>query len=77
METQSVALELIHELYAERLYTCCPYLRHDERGCYCASPAVPKWWDAYMPCDVYSVQLWCLTATHYTKCCLWPAADAP
>jgi hypothetical protein len=66
------SLALIHELWNQRKHAC-PYLRHDEHGCLCTSPAMPASGDPYMPCDVYSVQLWCLTEDHYTKCCLWPA----
>ena len=70
------ALALIHELWAVHQHAC-PYVRHDDRGCYCRSPKMPPAGDPYMPCDVYSVQLWCLTEDHYTKCMLWPAGDVP
>jgi len=75
--TARTALELIHELWAERPRACCPYVRHGERGCWCASPALLKGADAYGPCDHASLQLWCLTEQRYTKCCLWPAGDVP
>ena len=70
------ALALIHELWADHKHAC-PYVRHDEHGCFCASPAMPVSDNPYMPCDVYSVQLWCLTESHYPKCMLYPAGDVP
>jgi hypothetical protein len=70
------ALELVHELWADHQHAC-PYVRHDEHGCFCTSPAMPDQADPYMPCDTASLQLWCLAAENYTKCCLWPAGDAP
>jgi len=76
IDTESVSLPLIHELWAEHQHAC-PYVRHDSRGCYCASPAMPTAGDPYMPCDTASLQLYCLTETRYTKCCLWPAGDVP
>jgi hypothetical protein len=69
------ALELIHELWAECPQTCCPYIRHDERGCYCTSPRLPAGGDPYMPCELVPLRLWCLTQEHYPKCCLYPAGD--
>jgi hypothetical protein len=68
------ALELIHELWADHQHAC-PYVRHDEHGCFCTSPALPEDADGRMVCDVYSVQLWCLTDVDYTRCCLCPAGD--
>jgi hypothetical protein len=70
------SLALIHELWNQRKHAC-PYLRHDEHGCLCVSPAMPASGDPYTPCDVYSVQLWCLTETYYPKCSLYPAGDVP
>ena len=70
------ALDLIHELWTNHEYGC-PYLRHNDRGCFCTSPALPEGADGYMPCDMYSIQLWCLTETDYTKCCIYPAGDVP
>lgn len=76
-ETPAVTpLTLIHELWAEHQHAC-PYLRHDERGCYCTSPELLTGGDPYMPCDTASVRLWCLTETDYTKCLLYPAGDVP
>jgi hypothetical protein len=72
-----ITLELVHELWDQRPQTVCPYVRHSNRGCWCASPQMPKGTDAYMPCESASLQLWCLTEQHYTKCCLWPAGDVP
>jgi hypothetical protein len=74
------APQLIDELWAERPHACCPYVRHDERSCWCASPTLPEaaaGVDRYAPCDTASLQLWCLTEQRYTKCCLWPAGDVP
>jgi hypothetical protein len=68
------ALDLIDELWAEHQHAC-PYLRHDERGCFCTSPITHGSVDPYMPCDTASLQLWCLTEAEYTKCCLYPAGD--
>jgi hypothetical protein len=42
------SLELIHELWNDHQYAC-PYLRHDEHGCFCASPAMPASGDPYTP----------------------------
>lgn len=70
------ALTLIHELWTNHEYAC-PYLRHDERGCYCTSPRMRDSVDPYMPCNPESLQLWCLTEGDYTKCCLYPAGDVP
>lgn len=70
------ALKLVHELWAEHEHAC-PYVRHDQAGCYCASPALPAGGDRYMPCDTASVQLRCLTEAEYTKCMLYPAGDVP
>jgi hypothetical protein len=75
--TARTALDLIHELWAERPHTFCPYVRHDARGCFCTSPRLREGSDRYMPCDTASLQLWCLTETDYTRCCLYPAGDAP
>ena len=78
--TARTALELIHELWAERPRACCPYVRHDERGCWCASPGLPEAAasaDRYMPCDTASLQLWCLTEADYTRCLFYPAGDVP
>lgn len=68
-------LPLIHELWASHQHAC-PYVRHDERGCYCTSPLVRDSADPYMPCDPAPLQLWCLTEAEYVKCCLYPAGDA-
>jgi hypothetical protein len=76
IDTTSVALPLIHELWHDHQHGC-PYVRHNERGCYCTSPQMPAGGDQYLPCDVYSIQMWCLTEGHYVKCCLWPAGDVP
>ena len=75
--TARTALELVHELWAERPHTCCPFMRHDERGCYCTSPQIPEWGDSYGPCDTASLQVFCLTETHYSKCIIYPAGDVP
>jgi hypothetical protein len=69
------ALELIDELWAERPQVCCPYVRHDERGCFCTSPRLLAGGDSYMPCEAVPLQLWCLTREHYPKCCLYPVGD--
>ena len=69
-------LALIHELWADHQHAC-PYVRHDARGCFCASPTLPEDGDRYMPCDVYSIQLWCLTKADYTRCHFYPAGDMP
>jgi hypothetical protein len=74
MNTESIALPLVHELW-RGLPHGCPYVRHDLKGCYCTSPRMPATGDPYMPCDTASLQLWCLTEEHYVKCCLWPAGD--
>jgi hypothetical protein len=29
----------------------------------------------YSPCDTASLQLWCLTEDHYTRCHFFPAGD--
>jgi hypothetical protein len=70
------ALDLIDVLWADHQHAC-PYLRHDERGCFCTSPMMRDSADPYMPCDTASLQLWCLTEAEYTKCYLWPAGDVP
>jgi hypothetical protein len=70
-------LELIHELWDEHTEPCCPYLRHESRGCHCASPRLPVGGDPCMPCDTASLQLFCLTGADYTKCCLCPVGDTP
>jgi hypothetical protein len=67
-------LALIHELWTDRQHAC-PYLRHDERGCFCTSPALPDGGDPFMPCDTASLQIWCLTDDHYTRCHFYPAGD--
>jgi hypothetical protein len=72
-----IASTLIHDLWANRPHTCCGYVRHSERGCWCASPTLPELADRYAPCDVYSAQIWCLTEDHYTRCHLYPAGDVP
>jgi hypothetical protein len=69
-------LAFIHELWRDHQHAC-PYLRHDEQGCYCTSPGLRAQADRYMVCDHASLQIWCLTEDHYTKCCLWPAGDVP
>jgi hypothetical protein len=74
IDTESVSLPLIHKLWRDRDHAC-PYLKHNAAGCYCTSPKLLAHWDPYMPCDHASLQLWCLTAEHYVKCCLWPAGD--
>jgi hypothetical protein len=38
------ALELIHDLWAERPQTCCLYVKHGERGCYCRNQLVCYIW---------------------------------
>jgi hypothetical protein len=63
IDTTSIALELVHELWQAHPHGC-PYVRHDERGCYCTSPRLPAIIDPHVPCDVYSIQLWCLTEEH-------------
>jgi hypothetical protein len=70
------ALDLIDELWADHQHAC-PYLRHDEHGCFCASPALPEGSDRSTPCDTASLQLWCLTESDYTRCHFWPAGDVP
>jgi hypothetical protein len=70
------ALELVHELWNERQHAC-PYLAHDEQGCYCRSPTFPQLGDRYMPCDYASMQIYCLDGDHYTRCHFWPAGDTP
>jgi hypothetical protein len=75
-DSEMIALDTIHELWQEH-QSGCPHVRHDAKGCYCTSPKMPKGGDSHMPCDVYSIQLWCLTEVHYTKCGLWPAGDVP
>jgi hypothetical protein len=69
-------LALIHELWADHQHAC-PYVRHDPRGCYCASPKMPAAGDPYMPCDAVSLSLWCLTETDYPKCIFYAAEDVP
>jgi hypothetical protein len=76
IDTASVSLPLIHELWRDHEHAC-PYVRHDEHGCYCTSPTLPDAADRFMVCDVYSIQLWCLTEEHYTRCHFWPAGDVP
>ena len=76
IDTTGIAREVIHEFWQTRPHSC-PYVRHDQRGCYCTSPRMPASGDPYRPCDEYSIQLWCLTEEHYVKCCLWPAGDVP
>jgi hypothetical protein len=51
MNTESIALDLIHELWQDHQGGC-PHVRHDDRGCYCTSPLMPVHGDPYMPCDV-------------------------
>jgi hypothetical protein len=70
------ALQLVHELWAEHQHAC-PYVRHDEAGCYCTSPEFPADGDPYGPCGYASLQLWCLTEARYTTCLLYPAGDMP
>jgi hypothetical protein len=70
------ALELIDELWTEHQHAC-PYVRHDDCGCYCASPALPAGADPHGPCDTASLQLWCLTEVDYTRCHFYPAGDVP
>jgi hypothetical protein len=73
-DTRSIALPLIHELWTAHEHAC-PYVRHDEHGCFCTSPGLPAGGDRYMVCDHFSLQLWCLTETHYTRCIFYPAGD--
>jgi hypothetical protein len=40
-------------------------------------PTVPEWSDRYGPCDHASLQLFCLTECHYSRCILYPARDSP
>jgi hypothetical protein len=77
-DTESIALKMVHEMWSssDRDHAC-PYLRHDGYGCYCTSPRVSLSGDRYTPCDHFSLQLWCLTEDHYTKCCLFPPGDVP
>jgi hypothetical protein len=77
IDIERVTLELVHELWRDRPAGCCPYVRHDERGCYCTSPGLPVEGDRYMVCDTASLQLWCLDGDHYTRCHFWPAGDVP
>jgi hypothetical protein len=49
--TTRIALELIHELWAKRPQSVCPYVRHSERGCFCTSPRMPAGGDPYIPFD--------------------------
>jgi hypothetical protein len=77
-DTESIALPLIQELWAEHEHRHhCPYVRHDDKGCYCTSPRLPAGADRFMVCDIYSVQIWCLDEDHYTRCHFWPAGDVP
>jgi hypothetical protein len=76
IDTNAIALTMVHELWGAQEHAC-PYVRHDGMGCYCVSPKIPASGDRYTPCDHFSLQLWCLTEEHYTKCCLWPAGDVP
>jgi hypothetical protein len=71
------ALELVNELWNEHTEPCCPYLRHNEDGCYCTSPTLPVGADRSMPCDHFSLQLFCLTEADYTRCIVYPAGDVP
>jgi hypothetical protein len=75
-DSQMIALDTIHELWHEHQGGC-PHVHHDEQGCYCSSPRMPQGVDRYGPCDVYCVQVYCLDAEHYTRCCLWPSGDVP
>ena len=75
-DTATIPLTLIHELWTAYEHRC-RHVRHDDRGCYCTSPALPAGADPYMVCDYGSLQIWCLTEEHYTNCCLWPAGDVP
>ena len=68
--------ERIDERWVQYQHAC-PYLRQDERGCYCTSPELPAGGDPYMPCDTASLQPWCLTEAEYTKYMLYPAGDVP
>src|SRR5262249_36354258 len=69
-------LELIDELWAE-LPHACPYVNHDERGCFCLSPTLPEEAERYTPCDTASLQLWCLDEERYTRCHFYPGGDVP
>ena len=76
IDTERVTLTMIHELWTDHQHAC-PYLRHDAAGCFCTSPRISASEDRSTPCDHFSLQFWCLTEDRYTKCCLWPAGDAP
>jgi hypothetical protein len=76
--TVRTALELVHELWAERPQTCCPCVRHDEEGCWCASPTLTEGAervDRYLPCNAARLQLWCLTEPQYTRCHFYSVSD--
>jgi hypothetical protein len=75
--TPRTALELIDELWSQRPESCCPYVRHSERGCWCASPTLPEGADRYSPCDTASLRLWCITEDHSPRCIFYPAGDVP
>jgi hypothetical protein len=68
-------VELVHELWHDHTEPCCPYLRHNEDGCYCRSPRLPAGGDPYILCDYASLQTWCTDAQNYTRCHFWPAGD--
>ena len=74
IDTKGIALTMVHELWADREHACA-YLRHDTAVCFCTSPRVSASGDRYTPCDHFSLQLYCLTADHYTRCHFWPAGD--
>src|SRR5262249_6244689 len=46
-------LSLSRELWADHRHAC-PYLRHDERGCFCMSSTLPEEADRYTPGRVRS-----------------------
>jgi hypothetical protein len=76
IDTASIALPLIHELWSAHEHAG-PYVHHDDNGCFCTSPTLPDCADRSMVCDVYSIQIWCLTEEHYTRCHFYPAGGVP
>jgi hypothetical protein len=40
IDTTGIAREVIHEFWQTHPQSC-PYVRHDQRGCYCTSPRMP------------------------------------
>jgi hypothetical protein len=66
---------IIEELFAKAdLTRCCPNIRRDSEGPYCAiqlKEGEPISEERRMVCDVASLQLWCLDPDRYNRCVVY------